>query len=116
MDNFKNKLELKQLKIPISIEYSLDQDVEILPVSFLSMRGMFAETTIDYPIGANVVVRFYLPQFDKVVEAVGEIVEKVKEGVEETGKWNVPGIFIKFKAINTEDREYLESFLKENAI
>ncbi len=116
MDNFKDKLSLKQLKIPISVEYSLDEDVEILPVSFLSGEGMFVETTIDYPIGANVVVRFYIPEFDKVVEAVGEVVSRVEESMVKEERWEVPGVFIKFKAIDEIDREYLNTFLKNNVV
>lgn len=116
MDNFKEKLSLQRLKIPISVEYSLDEDIEILPVSFLSGEGMFVETTINYPIGANVVVRFYLPEFDKVVEAVGEIVSRVEESMEQNEKWEVPGIFIKFKAMDDIDRKFLQTFLKNNAV
>ncbi len=116
MDDYKQKLSLKQLKIPISVEYSLDEDVEILPVSFLGEEGMFAETTIDYPVGINLVIRFYVPEFDKVIEAVGEVVYRSDENSDKGNVWNVPGIFIKFKAIDGKDREILRVFLKNNAI
>lgn len=116
MDNFKKKLSLKQLKIPISVEYSLDEDVEILPVSFLSNEGMFAETTIDYPLGVNLVIKFYIPEFDRVVEAVGEVVYKVTEKMNRDEKWDVPGIFIRFKAMDEKDRKYLQTFLKNNVV
>ncbi len=109
------KFGLKRLRIPISVEYALDEEVEILPVSLLGVNGLFVETTIDFPIGINVVIRFYLPEYDRVVEAVGEVVSKVKEGESEIIGVEVPGILIQFKAIEERDREYLKSFLKKNA-
>ena len=116
MDNLKNRLKLKRLRIPISVEYSLDKEVEILPVSLLSVEGMFVETTIDYPIGANVVIRFYIPEFDKVIEAVGEVIAKIEENMNRAEQWEVPGIFIKFKAMEGIDRKYLQTFLKDKSI
>ncbi len=116
MDNLKKEFGLKQLKIPISVEYSLDKEVEILPVSFLSLDGLFAETTLSYPVGSNVVIRFYLPDKDRVVEAVGEIIAIVKDGTEEGEHWDLPGIVIKFKAMESEDKRSLELFLKKNSL
>ncbi len=102
---------LKPLKIPISVEYSLDTDVEIFPATMLGPDGMFVETTVVYPPGINVVVRFYIPEFDKVIEVVGEVVEVVSDGIEETNF--VPGIFLRFKAIEKDDLNYLKNFVEK---
>lgn len=106
---------LKRLRMPIAVEYALDEEVEILPVSLLGLNGLFVETTIDFPIGINVIIRFYIPEFDRVVEAVGEVVSKVKEGENDTMRGEVPGILIQFKAIEESDRECLKFFLEKNA-
>ena len=106
---------LKRLRIPIAVEYALDEEVEILPVSLIGLNGLFVETTIDFPIGINVVIRFYLPEYDRVVEVVGEVVSKVEEGRSDAIGVEVPGILIQFKAIEKSDRECLKSFLEKNA-
>ncbi|GEM_PF-2701335 len=114
MVNFK-EWDLKRLRIPISVEYSLDTEVEILPVSYLGLSGMFVETSLNYPVGVNVVVRFYIPQFDKVVEAVGEVVANIKEDMDDKN-WGLPGILVKFKAMEDKDKDYLKTFLSEMAV
>ncbi len=114
MDNF-DKLNLKRLKIPISVEYTLDDSIEILPVSYLSQEGMFIETSVSYEIGVNLVIKFYIPDFDKVVEIVGEVVSRETENYG-SGDWKVPGVFVKFKAIDAEDKKLLQHFVSSRAI
>lgn len=103
-----------RLPFQIQVDFRIDEDADILYTTDLSETGMFLETVCPYPVGTKLALRFNLPDSVRTIHVVGEVVRVVEEG-ETTGRWQVPGMGIRYLSIDREDRERIQSFLRRVA-
>lgn len=106
-----SKRKYLRLKTQIQVDYTLDDDIELLYSTNISAGGLFLETLNPFPTGTKLLLRFNLPESDKIIEVVGEVVYSVEE-IFDVDDWDLPGMGIRFVAVNPEDQVLIENFVE----
>jgi uncharacterized protein (TIGR02266 family) len=106
-----SKRRYLRLKTQIQVDYTLDDEVELLYSTNISEGGLFLETVNPFPPGTKLLLRFNLPDSDKIIEVVGEVVYKVEE-IFDIEEWDLPGMGIRFMAVNPEDAKLIREFIE----
>ncbi len=107
------KRKYLRLKTQIQVDYTLDDEVELLYSTNISEGGLFLETVNPFPAGTKLLLRFNLPNSDKIIEVVGEVVYKVEE-IFDIEEWDLPGMGIRFMAVNPEDAALIRKFIESH--
>jgi len=102
-----------RLETQIQVDYTLDDDVELLFSTNISEGGLYLETLNPFPAGVKLLLRFNLPESEKIIEIVGEVVYSVEE-IFDVDNWDLPGMGIKFLSVDDVDKELIKKFIEEN--
>ena len=107
------KRKYLRLKTQIQVDYTLDDEVELLYSTNISIGGLFLETINPFTFGTKLLLRFNLPDSEKIIEIVGEVVYSVEE-IFDVDDWDLPGMGIRFLAVNPEDSKLINEFVKSH--
>lgn len=112
-NNNESKRKYLRLNTQIQVDYTLDDEIELLYSTNISMGGLFLETLNPFPSGTKLLLRFNLPDSEKIIEIVGEVVYSVEE-IFEVDEWDLPGMGIRFIAVDPDDSKLIENFVESH--
>lgn len=104
------KRETDRYPLQIQVDYALDEAADVLYSTDISEQGIFLETACPYPVDTKLTLHFNLPGSTRLITVVAEVARVVRESGESDG-WTVPGMGLRFMAIEPEDAAYVRRFI-----
>jgi uncharacterized protein (TIGR02266 family) len=107
-DSGANRRTHPRLAVMIPVEYKDVSDFFVDYAVDISHGGMFIVTDREIEMGAEVEIKFKVPEFDSVFVAKGSVVRRGKAPPESSNKAPLNGVGIKFAPLPSESRQIIE--------
>ena len=98
---FKEKREHERKPFFIVVDYSTEERVYKDWIKNISAGGVFIETHMPFSVGQDVSLTFPLPNYQKYIKIIGEVV-----------RIDLQGIGVRFKMANQDQEKIIKSLLE----